>query len=348
MKDKKLELYFFFVAFVAILILTFILFLPFLSAIAVALVFAVIFHPVHLWILERVRLPGLSALLALLFIVLIVFTPLAFFGFLLFSQAQDLFVALNANGGQGSVNAVLNFVETHVSRFLPGFTLDVSMYVKQGLEWLTQSLGDIFASTAQAVLSFFIGLIALYYFFRDGKWFRTVFITYSPLRDTYDNEILARIRLTINSILKGSILTALIQGTLSGIGFAFFGVPHAVLWGAIAAIGALIPGVGTTIVILPTVLYLYFFGSTVSALGLLIWGALAVGLIDNFLGPILIGRGVRIHPLVVLIAVLGGLNVFGPVGFLLGPIIFSLLLALAEIYNFLVKNVTSHHTKDGN
>lgn len=347
MKDQKVELYFFFAIFLAILFLTFFLFLPFLGALSVALVFAVIFNPIHLWLFERIRSKGAAAFLTLLLIVLVVFTPFAFLGFLLFTEAQDLFAALSVNGGQGGVNAVLHFAEESISQFAPGFTLDVSSYVKQGLTWLTQSLGNIFASTAQAVLSFFIGLIALFYFLRDGEWFRSVLVQYSPLRDTYDNEILVRIRRTTNSILKGSLLVALIQGVLSGIGFALFGVPHAVLWGAVAAIGALIPGIGTTIVLLPTVLYLYFFVSTTSALGLFIWGVIAVGLIDNLLGPILIGRGVRIHPLIVLLAVLGGLKFFGPVGFLLGPIVFSLLLALAEIYNFLVRNTNPNNAKVG-
>lgn len=338
MKDGKLELYFFFAAFIAVLLLTFVLFLPFLGALALALVLSVIFHPVYHALLEKVKIKGLAALLAVLLVLLVVFVPLFSLGILLLNEAQNLFLELNNNGGSETVVTFTAFLESRISEFYPDFTIDLGAYLEQVLKWVTSSLGGIFAGTAQAILAFFIGLIALFYFFRDGHWFRDVFILYSPLRDTYDTEILIKVRNTINSVLKGSILVALIQGVLSGLGFAFFGVPNPVLWGAVAALGALIPGVGTTIVFIPALLYVFFFVGSFMALGLLLWGMLAVGLIDNFLGPILIGRGVRIHPLLILLSVLGGLQFFGPVGFLLGPIIFSLLLALAEIYNFLIKH----------
>jgi len=346
MKDQKLELYFFFVAFVAILILTFILFLPFLGALALSLVLAVIFHPIYLKILSVVRVKGLAALLSVLLVLTVVFAPLFFLGFVLFNEAQNLFIELNQGGGTG-IHTTIQFIEAQINKFAPSFTIDVGVYFEQGLNWLTQSFGDIFAGTAQVVVSFLIGLIALYYFFRDGDWFKEVFVVYSPLRDTYDNEILVRVRRTINSILKGSILVAVIQGILTGLGFAFFGVPNPALWGAFAALGALIPGVGTTIVFIPAIAYVYFFVGEFMSLGLLLWGVLAVGLIDNFLGPILIGRGVRIHPLLVLLAVIGGLKFFGPIGFLLGPIVFSLLLALTEIYNFLVRRGDPHKEMHG-
>ncbi len=339
MKDYKLELYFFLVVFVAILALTFFVFLPFLGALAVAAVLAVIFYPVYEFLLRWFKWRGLTAFFTLVVVFIAVFVPLSIFGFLLFEQAQELFLKLSGNGG--GVQSALSLVESRLGDIFPEFTLNVGVYIKQVLSWLTQSLGGIFASTAQAVLSFFIGMISLFYFLRDGKWFCDVFVKYSPLRDKYDNEILEKVRLTVGSILKGALFVALIQGISSGVGMMIFGVPQAALWGSAAAIGALIPGIGTTIVLVPAILYLFFSVGTVPALGLLVWGILAVGLIDNLLGPILIGKGVHIHPLLILLSVLGGLAFFGPVGFLLGPIAFSLLLALAEIYNFLIADKMS-------
>ncbi len=335
MDQNKIEPYFFLITFVIVLGLTFFLFLSFLGALAVAAVLAVIFYPVHSWFLERLKWKNISALLTTILILLIVFVPLSFLGFLLFGEAQGLFFELN-QGDVVQLNTALGFIESKVSSFSPGFSIDASAYLSQGLNWLTESLGSVFISTATAILSFFIGVISLFYFLRDGEWFRKVFVKYSPLRDEYDNEIVEKIKRTINAILKGSLLVALIQGTLSGIGFFIFGVPNPVLWGSIAAIGALMPGIGTTIVLIPAILYLLFFSGGAAALGLALWGAIAVGLVDNLLGPILIGRSVRIHPLFILLSVLGGLNVFGAVGFILGPIIFSLLLVFGEIYSFLV------------
>lgn len=337
MKEKKAELYFFFLVFLGVLALATFMFLPFLGALAVAFVLSVIFSPVCEWLHRKVRFKGLAALLTLLLIVLVVFTPLSLVAYLLFGQAQDLFAQLN-QAENGNLNGALSFIEVQIHKVAPDFTLDVEGYAKQVLNWLTQSLGSIFAGTAQAILALVIGLISLFYFLRDGTWFRKMFVYYSPLRDTYDNEIVERVKLMVNSILRGALLVALIQGVLSGIGFALFGLPNAVLWGSIAAIGALIPGVGTSIVFVPAILFLYFSSGLLPALGLFAWAAFAVGLIDNFLGPILIGRGVKVHPLFILLSVLGGLHLFGPVGFLLGPIVLSLILVFGEIYKFLVAN----------
>jgi predicted PurR-regulated permease PerM len=104
------------------------------------------------------------------------------------------------------------------------------------------------------------------------------------------------------------------------------------LWGSFAVVAALIPGFGTALVIVPGVIYLFFASTTLHAIGLLIWGILGVGLIDNYLGPLLVNRGVHIHPFLILLSVMGGLVFFGPIGFIAGPLLVALLFALLEIY----------------
>ena len=111
-----------------------------------------------------------------------------------------------------------------------------------------------------------------------------------------------------------------------------FGVPNSVLLGLIAALASLIPGVGTMLVVLPAAGFLYVMGETTSALGLLVWGIVFVSSIDNFVRPRLVGNGLQMHPLIVLLSVLGGLSFFGPVGLLLGPLCISLLFAVLAIH----------------
>ncbi|OQW98324.1 MAG: hypothetical protein BWK74_04780, partial [Desulfobacteraceae bacterium A6] len=135
----------------------------------------------------------------------------------------------------------------------------------------------------------------------------------------------------INSVIKGNLTVAVIQGALTSAGFAVFGIPNAVLWGSVTAIAALIPGVGTSLVLIPAILFLFLSGKFLSGFGLLAWGAGAVGLVDNFLGPKLVGRGMQMHPFIILLSVLGGIGFFGPIGFLLGPLAISLLFAFLEI-----------------
>jgi predicted PurR-regulated permease PerM len=167
---------------------------------------------------------------------------------------------------------------------------------------------------------------------RDGTSLRRQLIRFSPLVDTYDQKIFDKLELAIHSVVKGSLVVGIIQGVLTGIGFAIFDIPNPALWGSIAAIAALIPGIGTALVIVPGIIYSFFSGTMGATIGLAIWGVVAVGLIDNFLGPRLIERGVKVHQFLILLSVLGGITFFGPIGFIIGPLIVSLLYALLEIY----------------
>ena len=185
---------------------------------------------------------------------------------------------------------------------------------------------------ASFFLSLFIFFIALYYLLRDGVSLKNLIISYSPLRDSYDETVFDKLELAVNSVVRGNLTIACIQGVLSGLGFWLFGVPNAVLWGAVTAIAALVPGLGTALIFTPLIIYLFLTGHSAAAAGLAMWGALAVGFIDNMLGPRLIGQGIKLHPLLVLLSVLGGITFFGPIGIFMGPLALSLLFAFLTIY----------------
>ena len=167
----------------------------------------------------------------------------------------------------------------------------------------------------------------------------------SPLPDKDDEHILRKLAISIRSVALGTVLTALIQGTLTAIGLSFFGFERAVLWGCIAAIGALIPGIGTSIVFIPAILFLVYTGQYVTAGGVFIWSALAVGLIDNLVGPYLMSRGNKLHPFFILLSVLGGISLFGPIGFILGPVSLTLLLVLLELYSIHISDFSAKKQK---
>jgi len=331
MPQHSSELYFFFAIFLAVIGLTFFIFLPFVSVLAVSAVFAVLFHPLYHQVKTRVvSRESIAAALVVLIVILGVLAPLFVIGYMVFAEARDVVVALSND--QGRITETLDAMTYRVAQYLPGFEIDLREHVRTALVFFTQSLGPIFAKTASILFSLFLGLIAFFYFLKDGPRFRDFMIAYSPLRDTFDHQILEKLKLTINSVIKGSLFIALLQGVLSGIGLAIFGVPNPILWGSLAALGALIPSVGTALILVPAIIYLFVIGSVGPAVGLLIWSVLAVGLIDNFLGPHFIGRGVRIHPFFVLLSVLGGVAFFGPSGFILGPLALSLLVVLGEMY----------------
>lgn len=157
-------------------------------------------------------------------------------------------------------------------------------------------------------------------------------VSWSPLQDSDDKMIFGKLERAIDSVVKGKLLIALIQGALTAFGFLMFGVPNAALWGMVAAVSALIPAIGTALVIAPAVAFLFLNGAVGGAVGLVVWGVGVVSIIDNVLGPKLMGRGLQLHSFVILLSVLGGIAFFGPVGFILGPLTVSLLFALMDIY----------------
>jgi len=336
MNHQKSELYFLLVLLAGIFVLAFLIFKPFIYALVLAMVFATVFAPVHrralVWCGGK---NSLAALISTIIVLVVVIVPVTFVGAQIFTEASQLYTSLVNNGGaSGLTRSISNTIEglTGFSPVPIEFTSDINQYTQQGLSWLLEHLGLLFANIARAVISIFVFLVALYYIFKDGSKLKKAVVSLSPLQDIHDETIFSKLSLAVNSIIKGSLFVALVQGVLTAVGFTIFGIPNPTLWGSVATIGALIPGIGTTVVLLPAVLYLFFNAQTVLAVGLLIWGMVAVGLVDNFLGPKLVGKGTHMHSFLILLSILGGIGFFGPIGFVLGPLSLSLLFAFLEIY----------------
>lgn len=317
---------FFLILLLAILALSFLIFQPYLSPIVLAATFAVVFYPLYQRLLKYVRSQNLAALIAVVCVVFVIGVPLAFFGGRIFQEALAVYEA----------GAWRSLAQDKLTAYLP-VSIDVNSYIQRGLVWVLQHTGQVVSRLATIFLYAFIGILALFYFFRDGEHIIKKLKILSPLQDRYDTSVIARLQGAINSVVRGALLIAIIQGILTGVGLALFGVPNAVLWGSIAVIAALIPYLGTAAVLTPAIVYLFVTNQVAGSIGLLIWGIVAVGLIDNFLGPRLVNRGIRLHPIVILLAVLGGLAFFGPLGYLLGPLTISLLFALLDIYPLLLR-----------
>lgn len=317
---------------------------PFVSALALAAIIVTICYPLYTRILRKTpwKNETLAALITTILVLLIVIIPLFLITSALVNEAVSVYKIVNAE--QTGVEDSLIALESAIQIYLPGFELNATEYLKQGASWLALNLGAIFAGTASTIFLFFIAIIGSFYLFRDGQSFTKSLVRISPLPDSQDEVIIKRLAGAVRSVATGTVLVALIQGTLTGFGLWLFGFERAILWGVIAAFGALIPSVGTTVVFVPAVVYLLFNGAYLQAAGLLVWGVLAVGLIDNLLGPYLMSRGNKMHPFLILLAVLGGISVFGPIGFIVGPVLVSLFMVLLELYSIHI----SDHKKKSN
>ncbi|MSU54561.1 MAG: AI-2E family transporter [Candidatus Staskawiczbacteria bacterium] len=339
-ENKKLQHYFLLVILLGVLIFTFFILRPFLYVIILALVCATIFEPMHQKILRFLGdRKGLSAFFTTIIIIIIIIVPFIFLGIRVLEEAKQFFPIISSE--KDVFANVANNVIAELQKYVPfqqNISIDIDQYARQGLEWLLGHFDNIFGSVLKLLFNFLLFIIITYYVFKDGLKFKKQIIDLSPLSDSDDQMIFIKIKTAINSVIRGSLVIAFIQGALATIGFALFGVPNMMLWGIAATIASLIPGIGTSIVLMPAVLFLFLTGNTFSAFCLLVWAVGVVGLIDNLLRPILIGRQIKIHSLIVFISVIGGILFFGPIGFLLGPLTISILFSLLDIYTSMKNN----------
>jgi predicted PurR-regulated permease PerM len=224
-------------------------------------------------------------------------------------------------------------LQNKIQVYIPSFDINITEQLKASVGWFTKNIGAIFAGTISFVFSILISILGSFYLFRDGKDFVNWLFLISPLNDTEDKAIFDRVARSIRSVVTGTVLVSMIQGMSAAIGFSIFGIDKAILWGTVGALIGLLPGVGSAGIMVPAVLYLFLSGSTSAAIGLSVWGVISIVIIDNLISPYLMGRGSSLHPFVVLISVLGGISLFGPIGFILGPVFISLFMVLLEIYS---------------
>lgn len=333
MKAKVIENVFFFglLGFAAYLV--WLVLFPFVSALVLSVIIATVCFPLY----DGIRnifprgYDSIASLISTVAVFLIVIIPLAVLGYFLFVEATTFYTALKS-GSTLISNEPVQFVEEFVQKFIPDYQLNVNAYAQDGAAWIVSSIGTFFASTATTLFLLFIAFIGLFYLFKDGRPLAREIIHLSPLPDSADEKILNRLTQAVRSVVLGKLTVSVVQGILVAVGFAVCGIPQSILWGCIAAVAALIPAIGTSLIIIPAVILLYVSGSVFYAGALLLWGVGVVGIIDNLLGPYLMRRGTELHPFLVLIAALGGISYFGPLGFILGPVIMSFFTALLELY----------------
>lgn len=331
--EKQTQIFFFIALFFAVLALNIGMFLPFIGAIVIALTLGSIFGPMYRKILGFFKgKASISSFISVIAVILIVIIPISFLGTMVFKEASVFYSVFRDGGDEAYVNNINNSVNSWIHKVSPDFSFSARDSFSKAIDFFVNNVAKIFSGISGALFSLFLALLGLYYILKDGDKLKNILMHLSPLADEYDEIIFDKLSKTVSSVIKGSLLVALVQGILTGVGFFVFGIPAPAVWGAVAVISSLIPMIGTSIVLAPGILYLFSTGSIGAGIGLLAWGVFIVGTIDNFMRPKLIERGIHIHPFFILMSVLGGLEFFGAVGFLLGPILLSLMFSLLDIY----------------
>lgn len=305
---------------------------PFLTIVAFALIVTILFHPVYRWLNRRLRMPAVASLLTVLLMLLIIFLPIWLFGHVIVSELTQLFNRYRAGEFVVNRGEIISSLPVQLQTAIENFSQDLNNFIGRVSGQFFSSLSSIVSNVASFVVSFFVFLFIVYYLLKDGGKIKRVLMDISPIASSQENLLFDKIVAAVNGIVKGSFFVALIQGAVATVGFIIFGIPEPWIWGAFTVVAALVPNVGTALALIPAVLYLLLTGHAPQSIGLAVWGVVAVGLIDNFLGPKLVGNAVKLHPVLVLLAVLGGIKFFGVLGFLIGPIIMAVFVAMVEIY----------------
>lgn len=332
MNTQRMQAIGFFTLLGAVAVVTFWMIAPFLKLLALAGILAVLFMPLSRKIIARTGSEILGAALSVLLAFVSLMLPVWLVGQLVFNEL----VALYGKFKQGQALFDLATLNSRMPQVLQDFfqtlnkDLSVKLYDLAGT--VLKSFTDLLLNLPGFFLGFFFVFFVFYYMLRDGGKMKKYFDEIFPLSEAHENIIVKKLEQAISGVVKGSFLVALSQGLVALIGFLIFGVPQPVLWSVFTVLAALVPTVGTSLALIPAIIYLFLSGHIGAAVGMTIWGAAAVGLIDNLISPKLIGKKTSIHPVLVFLGVIGGIRIFGFIGFLLGPILMAVLVSLLDIY----------------
>ena len=307
---------------------------PFIGVLLWAAVLTMTFEPVHRRVVARTGRPNLSAFLCCLLVVLAIGVPA---GLISWAILHEIVPAVSHL--EGGVSDLLSPDSPYTGEVIQWLGKYIDL-VKARAEIVTQ-LGSL--STAARTVAFVgsvVGTVVeslfvvfvMFYLFRDGKQVRAALSSVIPLRHRETYAIFLRTREVVGASVYGVLVIAAIQGTLGGLAFWVLGLPSAVLWAVAMMFLSLIPVTGSFVVWIPAAIYLATNGAWISAILLAIWGTFVIGTIDNFLRPKLVGERAKLHELFIFFAVLGGLQVFGLLGIVLGPVVLAIAIALFDAF----------------
>lgn len=339
--DVKYYRFFFMAFFAAVAYLAFRVISPLLDSVIMGAVMGYLFYPIYLWVNKAIKRPTISAFIVCILIVLLSSIPLFILGKAIVEEAKTVYISTKHVLSDNQLFAECKEQESLLCQTQERLKNTIQdPEVRDSLNDAARAFGTAISSritkTLYAVPDFilflFVSFFVSFYLFIDGPAFLTRMRKSLPIKVSCQELILSRISSLVRAVVFGSIILALIQGILGAIGFLILGLPQPLLWGMIMSIVALIPYVGTALVWGPAALWLVATGSAGKGLFLALYGTLIISTIDNLLKPLIIGASGKVHPLMALLGVLGGIAFLGPLGFIVGPIILASFEALLEAY----------------
>jgi predicted PurR-regulated permease PerM len=324
--------------------------LPFLSAIILAAIAAALAAPVYRSLLPRFRnSPSFASIGTLLILLTAVIAPLIGIAYLAAGEAAvftektvEIYEQISQGVDEFELPDWVPFRDEIINAW-PQISSKIEELVGTLAGFLATSLSHLTKGTAIFFLNLFVFLYAMFFFLQMKRPIIQQVLSYTALpadlQITLDERIVSVSRATI----KGTLLIGVLQGALGGLGFWATGIEGAVFWAVVMAIASVIPGIGAAFVVMGGAIFLGIEGAVPQAIGLALWAMLVVGIVDNVLRPILVGRDAQLHDLYILIGTLGGLAAFGPVGLVFGPVLAGLFLSVWKT----MKELSEAHGEQG-
>lgn len=317
--------------------------LPFGGAVFWGVVLAIVFAPVYRWLLKKTnQKPNLASLLTLLLILVIVILPLTLVAVSLVDQIAQ--VVEMVRSGELTIgmffSKVMAALPTWAVNLLDRFNLTSLSSLQAKLTAAASQISQTVAMqainvslyTVDFLTSLCIMLYLLFFLLRDGATLAARIRSAVPLSRKYKQRLFNNFTTVIRATVKGNILVAIAQGALGGLAFWFLDVRAPLLWAVLMAFLSLLPAIGAALVWAPVAIYFLATGSVMEGIGLTVWGVVVIGLVDNILRPLLVGKDTKMPDYIVLFSTVGGMALFGLNGFVIGPVVAALFLSAWDLF----------------
>jgi predicted PurR-regulated permease PerM len=316
----------------------------FFFAIFWAVLIAGIFSPLNKSLVKKLKSKNLCAGLTLLAVLVCLILPLGLLVSLLINESMEIYQAVDSNESKllDNITWLINYLNNHPlfarldinHEFFTGKSAEI---LKAVSEFIFKNLSQLTQNTILLVIQFAVMLYSLFYFLRDGDTFINAITHYLPMNKYHMDTFIHHFLTTAKATLKFTFIIGGIQGLLGGLIFYLTGIERALIWGVLMVGLAIIPAVGCSIIWVPAGIIMLFQGHIWQGVVILVFGAVVISSVDNLLRPILLGRDIQMHSLLLFLSILGGLAIFGFSGFVLGPVIASLFLASWRLFLELYK-----------
>lgn len=320
------------------------IFKPFFSPLAWAIVLAIVFYPLLNFISRYIKRPSLASLITLFLILLIIIGPFSYISFLIALELKELPAYLSGGGIDEIKQTVQNrpYIQAIMNKIIQTFNMteaeidksvveNLSRFGKEMVNKITKGIGNIVSLS----VDFIFMAIALFLILKDGAVFFEKVKDYLPFSEEQKEHLISQMRDVIVSTIYGGVIVAIVQGTIGGLTFFFLGISSPALWGLAISIASFIPLIGAFGIWGPMTVYLFIRGDILEGIILAIVGTFIISLIDNILKPIIIGGRTKMPVLLIFFSVLGGIQLFGLIGLIMGPLVVAIFFTVIDIFRHL-------------